>query len=114
MWKVKLINGDEFLVTEDEAKALIAGMESRLPVNLGYAVINGVSIASIADEEKMRIKTNRIINDPCFPAWVSGNLKSIDALNSRYGGDKYEKEWEFAKEYKRMVLDGEVKLIKNG
>ena len=110
MWKVKLINGDEFLVTETEARALIAGMESRLPIDLGYIVVAGVSIACVADEEQMRIKTNRIINDENFKGLCAGNGRSIDLLNSRYSGDKYEKEWDEALAYKKKLNDNDKQL----
>lgn len=111
MWVVKPVAGDEFKVTDVEAKALIAGMESRLPVNLGYAVINGTSIASIWNEEELRVKTNRIINDENFKKWLNGDYSFVDVLNNRYSGDKYDKEWKEALEYKKKVENGEIKLL---
>lgn len=111
MWKAKLINGDEFTLTEVEAKALIAGMESRLPVNLGFAVINGVSVASLIDEEASKTRTNPIINDPDFKAWLEGRGTRLDSLNSRYSGDKYSLEWKEALSYKQKIENGEVKLL---
>ncbi|MFA6982278.1 MAG: hypothetical protein WC243_04660 [Patescibacteria group bacterium] len=112
MWKAKLINGDEFNLNDVEAKALIAGMEARLPVNLGYAVINGISVASLVDVEASKFKTNPIISDNDAQEYLlHGDYKKIDLLNSRYPGDKFEKEWKQALEYKKKIENGEIKLL---
>jgi hypothetical protein len=111
MWKAKLINGDEFTLNETEAKALMAGMEARLPVNLGYAVINGVSVACLIDVEASKYKTNPIINDEDFVKWINGSSNAADLLSDRYYGDKYGKEWKIALEYKKKIETGEIKLL---
>lgn len=105
MWKVKMFSGQEFALNDNEARAVIAAMNQKTSVNLGYAVLNASGIESVVNEEQAKLKTNRIINDQDFLGWVEGDMRKLDALNSRYSGDKYEAEWKEALNHKKALLD---------
>lgn len=97
------MNGDEYTVSDKEAKAAVIAMDRKAPLNLVYAVINGSGILSVSNEAEASIKMNKIINDEDFKAWLSGNDRRIDSLNNRYPGDKFEKEWKEAMDYKKSL-----------
>lgn len=109
MWKIKMSSGEEFVVEEREARAAIQAMEKKVPVSLSRGSLNGSFMESVMDQNDPR--NNPIINDEDFRGWLSGDYRKLDALNNRYSGDKYDKEWKDALTYKKLVESGEVKLI---
>ena len=100
-----MMSGNEFVLAENEANAVMKAMETKSPVRLSFGVLNGSSVDSVIDEEQAKLRSNRIINDENFKELCAGNGRAIDLLNNRYSGDKFEKEWEEALDYKKKLND---------
>ena len=108
-WKIRMMSGVEYLVDGDDLdstrKALLNGGVA--VIKEASIIVNGKSIEAIEEETA----GNPIINDEDFKKWIEGNSRSIDILNSRFRGDKYEKQWKQALEYKKRIETGEIKLL---
>jgi len=105
-----MMSGLEIMVSDKEAELARAAMKAGGILELGFSLINTKSIETIENTEETAIRSNRIINDENFKGLCASNGRSIDLLNSRYSGDKYEKEWTEALAYKKKLNDNDRQL----
>ena len=66
MWKINLMSGKEYLVSENEANAVMKAMEQKTNVRLNFGMFYGGSVESVIDEELANLRSNKIINDENF------------------------------------------------
>lgn len=106
-WKIRMMSGHVYTVGDKEAENARKAMLGGGIVVLSMATVNGRSIEAIEDE----ITNNPIINDEIFSKWIEGDMRSLDLLNNRYSGEKYEKEWKQALDHKKNIESGEIKSL---
>lgn len=111
MWKIRMMSGTSYPVSEKVAKVAMEAMKEGGVLNLGFAMLTAKSIEAIENTEEVKRLSNPIINDEDFPGLVEGVGAKIDALNNRYPGERFEPEWKQALAYKKQIEDGEVKLL---
>lgn len=111
MWKIKMMSGASYPVAERVAKVAMEAMKEGGVLNLGFAMITAKSIEAIENTDEVALLSNPIIHDEAFGKWLSGDLRSLDLLNDRYDGFRFESEWKQALEYKKKIESGEIKQL---